>query len=301
MKKLSDEVYILIIIIIVFGATFIWMGAGLKEKTKEGFSKKHCPDILVQKGKHLVLYNSKLAKIPGINPIKFNNLEDYVEYVKWQQSQKIQCPVLFLQHSYDIQGNSVYKNRRSPVELEGGSPLISGINMSPLTSNQSLLLDAGRNDPPYNKNSYPGFDAFNQYIGLDTPLDKIYHENPSGVSANPMDSNWGGQRHTQKLINKGYYDEMQVFRYKSGPPRDNRRHQRLQPSEETDNEWDLGDKHFDSYDSYLDQPQFNQSTTGSVGEGDQERQNQMYATERLREADSPAERAMARDIAIRTT
>ena len=38
---------------------------------------------------------------------------------------------------------------------------------------QSKLYDAGRDDPPYNKNSYPAFDKMNQYIGLDVPLDQI--------------------------------------------------------------------------------------------------------------------------------
>ena len=40
-----------------------------------------------------------------------------------------------------------------------------------------------------------------------TPLDKIYHENPHGVSPNPMDSNWGGANYTQELVNKGYYKD----------------------------------------------------------------------------------------------
>ena len=44
----------------------------------EGFdvSQNSCPNILIQKGKELYLHNSRLAKIPGVNPIKFNNLEE---------------------------------------------------------------------------------------------------------------------------------------------------------------------------------------------------------------------------------
>ena len=116
-------------------------------KLRESFTSKECPNILIQKGKQIFLHNSKLAKIPGINPIQFNNLEDYVEYVKWQRSQKINCPVLFLQHSYDAQGNSVYKNRPSPMELEGGLPSISNLELNKLE--RSKLIDAGHDDPPY--------------------------------------------------------------------------------------------------------------------------------------------------------
>ena len=77
----------------------------------EGFdvTKNSCPNILIQKGKELYLHNSRLAKIPGVNPIKFNNLEEYVEFLDWQRSQNINCPVLFLQHSYDTQGKPIYK------------------------------------------------------------------------------------------------------------------------------------------------------------------------------------------------
>ena len=65
-----------------------------------------CPNLLIQKDSKFYLYNSKLASVPGVNPIEFNNLEDYVEFLDWQKSQGIQCPVLYLQRSYDTQGNS---------------------------------------------------------------------------------------------------------------------------------------------------------------------------------------------------
>jgi hypothetical protein len=83
---------------------------------------KGCPDILVQEGSKFYLYNSKVVKVPGVNPIVFNNLEDYVEFIEWQRSQNINCPVLFLQQTLDAQGNSVYKIRPSPTNLQGGLP-----------------------------------------------------------------------------------------------------------------------------------------------------------------------------------
>ena len=53
----------------------------------EGFESvnNNCPNILIQKDKELYLYNSRKAKIPGVNPVKFNNLEDYVEFLDWQR------------------------------------------------------------------------------------------------------------------------------------------------------------------------------------------------------------------------
>ena len=75
---------------------------------------------------------------------------------------------------------------------------------------KTKLYDAGRDDAPYNWNSFPSFDPENQYIGMETPLDKMFHEG-TAVSPNPMDPNWGGQAYTQSLVDKGYYAEDEVY------------------------------------------------------------------------------------------
>ena len=179
----------------------------------EGISniRDRCPDVLIQKGSNYYLHNSKLAKIPGVNPLEFKNLDDYVEFTEWQRSQGIRCPILYLQQSYDAQGNAVYKARPSPTNLQGG---LQDVQMMPsgqiVTDPVQKLIDAGRNDPPYNKNSYPSYDKDNQYIGLKTPLDKMYNENQDGISPNPMDANWGGRKYTQRLIDSGFYKDDNV-------------------------------------------------------------------------------------------
>jgi hypothetical protein len=177
------------------------------DSLKEGFkTNSNCPNILIQQGNEIYLYNSKLAKIPGVNPVKFNNLEDYVEFIDWQKSQNINCPILFLQHSYDTQGKPVYKIRPSPTDLQGGLPPSLPLGEQP--AQKSKLIDAGRNDPPYNKNSYPAYDPMNLYEGEYTPLDKMFHEKEkSEKSDNPMDVNWGGMDYTNSVIDSGYYAE----------------------------------------------------------------------------------------------
>ena len=180
--------------------------------TAEGFtptarngSPARCPDMLIQKGAAYFLYNSKLAKVPGVNPIRFNNLNDYVEFTEWQRGQGIRCPVLYVQEAYDAQGNPVYKARPSPTDMQGGLPDLSPASNQGGFKQDSKLYDAGQSDPPYNTNSYPAYDPQGQYIGLDTPLDKMYHEDKGGVSANPMDKNWGGRGYTSALVNAGAY------------------------------------------------------------------------------------------------
>jgi hypothetical protein len=200
--------------------------------TNNSTKNYRCPNMLIQKGSKFYLYNSKLVQVPGVNPVEFNNLEDYTEFLDWQRSQGIRCPVLYLQQTYDAQGNAVYKVRPSVSEPQAGLPPSSqapiGIasQVPPLMEsslepvgdlaypNPTLLVDATRNDPPYNKNSYPAFDQTSYYVGTTTPLDAMnFKQEATAVSPNPMDPNWGGAEYTQDLVNKGYYKEDEVSIY----------------------------------------------------------------------------------------
>jgi len=193
-----------ILIIVSFLAGIYYCIATRPSKFIEGLtniSNPRCPDILVQKGKSYFLYNSKVAQVPGVNPVEFENLEDYVEFMDWQRSQGIRCPVLYLQSTFDAQGSSVYKIRPNPTDLQGGLP-----PTIPRPPNPTLLIDATRNDQPYNKNSYPAFDQTDFYQGSTTPLDQMNAEQENLLfSPNPMDDNWGGQKYTQSLVDSGYY------------------------------------------------------------------------------------------------
>ena len=93
--------YKLAVIAIIFILGLYFTYNYTSKQVVEGFavSKTSCPNILIQKDKELYLYNSRQARIPGVNPVVFKNLEDYVEFLDWQRSQNINCPVLFLQHS----------------------------------------------------------------------------------------------------------------------------------------------------------------------------------------------------------
>ena len=231
-----------LLFIIVFLLGIYFYAKGSDPKYSEGLTNNttagpRCPNMLIQKGSRFYLYNSKLAQVPGVNPVEFDNLEDYTEFLDWQRSQGIRCPVLYLQHSYDAQGNPVYKVRPSVSEPQGGlppstasTPSMQG-NMAPSIGssigdlikedsintkimappNPKFLVDATRNDPPYNKNSYPSFDQTSFYVGTTTPLDKITAKEENMLySPNPMDDNWGGADFTQSLVDQGYYKDNEV-------------------------------------------------------------------------------------------
>ena len=209
--------YFIIAVLFLMGAYFVlnYSSADFKEALtmpKNTNSNSNCPNILVQKGSQIYLYNSNKQIVPGVNPVTFNNLEEYVQFTEWQRSVGFTCPVLYLQHTENTQGEVVYKIRPSPTDLQGGLPPITNPNaMPPPRKHITNLLDASRDDAPYNVNSYPGYDASNMDQGEFTPdmmLD--YIQQSTGLSPNPMDNNWGGADFTQTLIDAGYYKDNNV-------------------------------------------------------------------------------------------
>lgn len=173
-----------------------------------------CPDLLVQKGKVLVLYNTKQPIVEGKNPIPFFNLDEYIHYLEIQREKGINCPVLYLQQENNAQGQDVYRMRPSPFDLQGGLPSMSNINNQSIqdikdTKNDTNLykfIDSSRDNPPYNKNQHFGFDPHGQDIGLYTEVDKLHDSTEMNkISDNPMDSNWAGITYTQQMIDSGKY------------------------------------------------------------------------------------------------
>jgi hypothetical protein len=152
-----------------------------------------CPDMLIQDGNTLKLYNSK---VPDKEPVVFASLEDYLKYVSDPGNN---CPIMFLRKEINAQGQDVYRVRPNPIEQEGGLP----------TPDQ---LNAGSR--PYDGN-YPGFDPTSMYVGRTTELDVIHASTENEpISDNPMDSNWGGVMYSVESVKSGKYVGNEV-----GPPR----------------------------------------------------------------------------------
>jgi hypothetical protein len=208
MPSIDSKFKITIICFIFLGGLYFYVQYASNPKLLEGLTSmgdKRCPNLLIQKGTKYYLYNSNLVQVPGVNPIEFNNLEEYTEFLEWQRGAGIRCPVLYVQHTYDAQGERVYKVRPSVSELEGGLP--PATVSPPITP----LVDATRSDAPYNQNSYPAYDQSSYYVGSITPLDVMNNSNYNMLySDNAMDPNWGGPNYTQALVDSGYYKENEV-------------------------------------------------------------------------------------------
>ena len=138
----------------------------------EGFVSGRCPTTMIKQGDKILLYNPKYAKIPGVNPIVLDSLQEYKEYIKWQRESKLNCPILHLEKSYDTQGNEMLEIRHSfdddVVQAGALNHRLPNIHATPKIGK---LLDAGQDVPPFNKNQYPGYDEKNRYVGIQSPLD----------------------------------------------------------------------------------------------------------------------------------
>jgi hypothetical protein len=178
----------------------------------EGFINKDqsCPNLLMKKDDKYFLYNTTKVSVPGVNPIQFHHLDEYKQFMEWLRSRGIRCPVLYLQQTYDTQGQRTYRMLNDPENPNIGLPIQPIFNGTDPNQNKiTKLYDGG-----HNKGSMPGFDPMNQYIGLRTPLDEIEHQrNPDGLSDNPMDTNWGGQEYSEKQLESGKYAEDEVRIY----------------------------------------------------------------------------------------
>jgi hypothetical protein len=204
---------------------------GMENNESSDKNISNCPDMLINQGDVLLLYNSNQPEKHGVNPLPFYNLDEYINYLEIQRKKGIKCPVLYLQKENSAQGKPVYRVRPGPFDQQGGLPTpeqqmtISQFNHQDkqidnpptliLDNNVNLdknspvkIMDASREQAPYNAGNYAGFDSHGLYQGTYTEIDKIHDSTAAnGMSDNPLDPNWGGVLYTQQMVDSGKYDE----------------------------------------------------------------------------------------------
>jgi hypothetical protein len=208
MKYSVLKMTFLLFLLVVF---FLGMVVYVKQSSKEPMENNSddttssCPDMLVNAGDKLLLYNSKT---PNVQPITFSTLDEYIEYTKGFGND---CPILYLQQETNAQGQDVYRMRPGPFNQEGGLPTVSETEVI-ARATPLQIADASRDNGNYNQGNYPGFDPYGLYVGRVTDIDKVHISTEVGASLsdNPMDSNWGGVEYTENAVRSGKYDENNV-------------------------------------------------------------------------------------------
>ena len=189
------------IIIIGFIAGIIFCMTYNNKDLYEGFSNienENCPNILLREGEKIKLLNTKQPRVPGINPIEFNSLDEYAEYYDFQKKNNINCPVLYFQETYDTQDKKGWRLLMNPFDPQGG---MSSHPKDNTGVPKVQLTDANDDRPPYNQNQYSSFDPQDQYIGVKTPLDE--KEFPE----DPMSSTWKGHEYTHNTLMSGKFKD----------------------------------------------------------------------------------------------
>ena len=175
--------------------------------------KSLCPDLLVNEGGQYKLHFSNASSVDGVNPLVFASLADYSQYQQRQSDAGRACPApIYSQREEDAQGKEVYRLYPSPYAVEGGLPPL------PLTlhdnSQVAPYVDASRENPPFNANQYAGISSLNMDEGVYDELDRIHDKTKRKnkcPSYNAMDSNWGGADFSMSAVQRGKFDDNQVF------------------------------------------------------------------------------------------
>jgi hypothetical protein len=95
---------------------FLWGIYFLIQQPIEPFVSGKCPTTLIKDGQYLYLYDPSMAKVPGVNPIQFKNLEQYKDYIEWQRQNQLKCPILHLEKVQTANGTDMYEIRQNFLE-----------------------------------------------------------------------------------------------------------------------------------------------------------------------------------------
>ena len=196
-----------------------------------------CPNILIQYGAKYYLLNSKIARVPGVNPLAFNTLEEYNDFLKWQHTVGIKCPVLYVQKTYDAQGKRVFKIRPNTNDIKGGlppSPPTYVVSKQPETTTinaptvpQKTCGNATPEVPGHSSNMLTQIWSYINEIPTkwrqEAPKlqDHVVHPDEllpcpkptfSTFSDDPMDVNWGGSDFTEQSVKAGKYVGSEITR-----------------------------------------------------------------------------------------
>ena len=159
-----------------------------------------CPTLLIKRGNKVMLFNKNVPETPGENPIFFDNLEQYIQYVKKQRELYNQsCPVLFLQEEVNAQGENVYK-MRTLQDADNVDPLLLGSIQDYFLSKTNVMPKFGPPDGPSAFNN----PADNTEISLANY--SIPYENlPPQFKNHPPLVPYEDANRDNKPYNQGYY------------------------------------------------------------------------------------------------
>ena len=191
-----------IIVVFILGLVFLLRTPSKKREGFENFSESSCPNLLIKKGEKIFLQNTSKATVPGVNPIEFSNLEEYVEFMDWLRGQGIRCPILYLEEEYDSQNNRGYAVKPDPWS----SSKSDSKNKYYPSNEKEVYVDPSRAEQ-----KMPSFDPMDQDIGKDNKIEQKFHSK-APVSASAIDPQWGGPDYSKEKVAEGKFEGSYVYK-----------------------------------------------------------------------------------------
>lgn len=167
--------------------------------TKE--SNDLCPTLLIKRGNQYMLFNKNMPEEVGENPLFFDTLDQYKNYVETQRTLYNQkCPVLFLQEEVNAQGENVYRLRET--ESSGNvDPILLGSIQDYFLSKTNVMPKFGPPTDPQAFNKPPT----NNGISLDNYGVSVEQLTQEEVSQHPPLVEYKDANRDNKPYNQGYH------------------------------------------------------------------------------------------------
>ncbi len=203
--SLSRKLSALLMAVIVLGGLYVTVRP---ESLQEGMIGQHqCPNLLIQRGPRLYLYNTRKAEVPGVNPISFRDLNDYAQFLDWQHSNGIRCPVLYLRKGYNAQGQMGYRMHPSPFEPQAGlPPAVVNLHDRAQSKLSTAAADEGVSTTTYENKPA----LWIPEMAAAAPIRyRRRHYRPSDLATDP---GWIGEAATEKLVESGKYEGDYVYK-----------------------------------------------------------------------------------------
>lgn len=152
--------------IVIFILAFVLLYFYLMEGSNE-----FCHDVIEERDNKIHIYNSKSELIPGINPLIFDNKDDYKKHMQSKVKNGSDCPVLYVKRKYTTQNKLGYQLKQDPSSED--------IYTLPPEDNTEHHKDNGHknykrnlfNSDLVSNKGFPGFDPTDQDIGKKNPID----------------------------------------------------------------------------------------------------------------------------------
>lgn len=111
MKPCRTSVLLLFVLVLIVGVAAASTHTAIQEGVRGGGGggsligvNPDCPNVIMQSGGKIHLYNTRRAKVPGVNPMTLSSLTDYPQLMEYLNAKGMNCPALFLRQGRGATG-----------------------------------------------------------------------------------------------------------------------------------------------------------------------------------------------------